>query len=229
MSTRDTLPQVEINLQHILRTVCLPKRVCIAYFTYAPLVTFILGVVTLPGHIILFPYYLLVIMSRGRPPKVLYWWVYVQSAYIYGAIHENKDYIYRDFWAMWYIYLGFIIAFIQWVMNVVSVALLFPIAIYVEEWELYTKFMYRITFGNWKRLVTECPNMRRKKEKKKEKRAAKKRRTYREAKGKKPQDVEVEFVDVKEGKNTNVCPVCGEHIDPSTTYCPKCGSYVRGN
>ena len=54
------------------RVVCVPKRVFLTYLTYAPLVSFVLSIITLPGHVILFPYYLTVILSRGRPPKALF-------------------------------------------------------------------------------------------------------------------------------------------------------------
>lgn len=223
--------QYDLNLP-IFRKVCIPKRVTWAYFTYAPLVAFIFNIVMLPGHIILFPYYMLSILSKGIPPKFLYGWVYFNSAYLYGAIHE-KDSVWFDFWCLYYVYCGFIIAFVIWILNIISVAMIFPIFIYIEEWRLMTNVYYRITFGNWKKLVNDCPEMRYKrgvqKQEREEKKAykekmkeAKKQGTYHDV-----DVIEVVDEDKKKGSSITLCPTCGDNIDASTVYCPKCGSYVK--
>ena len=213
----------EINLEPFktfFRTVCLPKRVCLAYFTYGPLITFLLGIVTLPGHIILFPYYILLFIVRGKPPKFLYYWVFFQSAYIYGAIH-NKENVWQDFSSIYFIYIGFFITFINWILTVVSSALIFPIFIYIEEWRLLTSIMYRINFGCWKKIIHDCPEITNKRRQKREK---VKETIYNITKDGKLQDVEE--IEIEE-KKTFYCPLCGIEIDRDTTYCPKCGSYIR--
>ena len=212
----------DLNLP-FLRTVCLPKRVIFAYFTYAPLIAFIFSIITLPGHIILFPYYVVVYFGRGRPAKTLYLWVYFNSALLYGAIHD-KDEVWRDFGSMYYVYFGYIVAFVNWILLVTSLCLIFPIFIFIEEWQLLTNVMYRITFGNWKKLVNECPEMRYKRSMKQKQTKSEKIRTAK-AKGK-MHDVKVEIVDDKKTKGITVCSTCGEEIDKDTSYCPKCGSYV---
>lgn len=221
--------QYDFNLP-LFRKVCLPRRVTVAYFTYAPLVAFIFNIVFLPGHIILFPYYLLAIFARERPPRFLYGWVYFNSAYLYGAIHEKEN-VWYDFWCLYYVYLGFIVAFVIWILNIVSVALIFPIFFYIEEWKLTTNAYYRITFGNWKRIVNDCPEMRYKKgmvkqsdleRKQKEKiRKAKNSGRYHNV-----EVVEVINDEPKKGKKIAVCPTCGERVDEDTVYCSKCGSYI---
>ncbi len=220
----------DLNLP-IFRKVCIPKRVTWAYFTYAPLVAFILNTILLAGHVILLPYYLLSILSKGKPPKFLYVWVYINSAYLYGAIHE-KDEVWFDFWCLYYIYIGYIVAFIVWILNVVSLLLIFPIFYYIEEWRLMTNVQYRITFGNWKKLVNECPEMRYKRgvqdQERKEKRTIKEEMKKAKKQGK-YHDVTVEIVndDMKTDSNKTMCPTCGEAIETNTVYCQKCGSYVK--
>ena len=218
--------QYNFNLP-IFRSVCLPKRVMIAYFTYAPLVAFVFNTILLAGHVILLPYYVLAIFARSRPPKFLYGWVFFNSAYLYGAIHEKEE-VWFDFWCLYYIYFGYIVAFIVWIFNIVSVALIFPLFFYIEEWRLTTNTYYRITFGNWKKIVNECPEMRYKQgmaqqSRKEQMKKAKKTGKYHDI------DV-VEVVDTndsKSGKKLTVCPTCGEKVDSQTVYCSKCGSYVK--
>ncbi|MFW9922348.1 MAG: zinc ribbon domain-containing protein [Candidatus Thorarchaeota archaeon] len=232
--SQDISPQYDFGLP-LFRKVCLPKRTMVAYFTYAPLVAFIFNLILLPGHTILFPYYLLSILSRGRPPKFLYGWVYFNSAYLYGAIHNKKE-VWYDFWCLWYIYFGFIIAFILWIFNIVSVALIFPIFFYIEEWKVTTKAYYRITFGNWKQLVNECPEMRYHKNMEERKHREENERIKEQwkkskADGKIHDAVHIKVTDEddeKPGKSKLLlCPTCGEKIDKDTVYCSKCGSYVR--
>ena len=214
----------------LTRMVCLPKRVLFTTLGYAPLIGFILSTITLAGHIILFPYYLLVIFSRGRPPKFLYYWTYFISAFIYGAIHEKEE-VYYDFWCLYYVYIGYIVGFVNWILTLISIALIFPIFIYIEEWELMTNYLYRITFGNWKKIVNECPEMRYKRDMQETERKERKARIIKD-KGKSKQDNRyhnvdvVEVVDSSDKKIVNTCPTCGKKIDKETTYCPKCGSYI---
>jgi len=214
----------------LTRMVCLPKRVLFTTLGYAPLIGFILSTITLAGHIILFPYYLLVIFSRGRPPKFLYYWTYFISAFIYGAIHEKEE-VYYDFWCLYYVYIGFIVGFVNWILTLISIVLIFPIFIYIEEWELMTNYLYRITFGNWKRIVNECPEMRYKRDMQETEKKERKARIIKD-KGKSKQDNRyhnvdvVEVVDSSDKKIVTTCPTCGKKIDKETTYCPKCGSYI---
>ncbi len=216
----------------IFRKVCLPKRVTWAFFTYAPLVAFIFNTILYVGHVFLLPYYILSILSRGRPPKFLYGWVYFNSAYLYGAIHE-KDEVWFDFWCLYYVYFGYIVAFIAWILNIVSVAMIFPIFYYIEEWKLMTNVYYRITFGNWKKLVNDCPEMRYKRgvqdQERMEKKSVKEKMKTAKKQGKYHNVEVVEVVDEKEEtKSSNtICPTCGEKIDSNTVYCQKCGSYVK--
>lgn len=229
VSMSEVSQQYDFNLP-VFRTVCLPKRVFIAYYTYAPLVAFILNTVLMAGHVILFPYYLLAILSRGRPPRFLYGWVYFNSAYLYGAIHEKKE-VWFDFWALYYIYFGYIVAFVLWILNIVSIALIFPIFFYIEEWSLVTKAYYRITFGNWKRIVHDCPEMRYKRGmREREEKEYKEKMSKAKATGKYHNVDVVEVVEVEDEKGEktmSICPTCGEKIDKSTVYCSKCGSYVK--
>jgi hypothetical protein len=219
----EILQQIENSLPEI-RTVCLPKRVVWNFMTFAPLVSFIFSIVTFPGHVILFPYYLLAIIARGRPPRFLYKWVYFHSAFLWGAVHE-KDRIWQDFWCLYFVYAGFIVAFINWILSVVSVSLIFPIFIFIEEWRMFARMNYRLTFGNWKRLVNDCPEMMRKGRKSEtEKEILDTVKQHRKKKEKRIHDVEI--VDAKQKQSRAVCPVCGVAIDESTTYCPKCGSFV---
>lgn len=231
--SREVSPQFDVDLP-IFRTVCLPKRVMVAYFTYAPLVAFIFNLIFLPANLLLLPYYLLSILARGKPPKYLYGWVYFNSAYLYGAIHDKKE-VWYDFWVIYYLYFGFIVAFIIWIFNIITVCLLFPLLFYVEEWELTAKAYYRITFGNWKRIVNECPEMRYKKEMHKRQKEEKKKQMqnqWKQAKqsGKVHEAHTVKVTDEDDdfkSKQTLACPTCGETIDKNTVYCPKCGSYVK--
>jgi len=215
----------------LTRKVCLPKRVMFTIIGYAPLLGFIINTVAMVGHVILFPYYILVILSRGRPPKFLYLYTYFISAYIYGAIHEKEE-VWYDFWILYYIYFGYIVGFIQWILSLVSLALIFPIFIFIEEWELTLKYLYRITFGNWKQIVHECDEMRYKHGMREQQRKEKKARIVKDP-GKSKQDGRYHNVDVVEVVDSNrkkttltACPTCGESIGKDTTYCPKCGSYV---
>jgi len=168
----------------------------------------------------------LVILSRGRPPKALYLWVYFNSAYIYGAIHEKEE-VWNDFWCLYFVYIGYIVAFTNWILTIVSVALIFPIFIYIEEWKLLTNVLYRFTFGNWKRIVNECDDLRYKNNMKKRKEEERKRKHKERIRKSRMHDVTIIDVDEEETKRTkNVCPTCGEIIDTETSYCPKCGSYI---
>lgn len=222
----DVSQNYQFNLP-VLRTVCLPRRVFFTQFTYAPLVGFILSLVTLAGHVILFPYYVLVILSRGRPPKALYYWVYFNSAFIYGAIHEKEE-VWNDFWCLYYVYIGYIISFTNWILTTVSVALIFPVFIYLEEWRLLTNVLYRLTFGNWKRIVNECDDMKYKEDAKKREQEERKRKHKDTIRKSKMHDVKI--VDVEEDRESKqtatICQTCGEKIDTETSYCPKCGSYI---
>jgi len=210
-----------------LRTVCIPRRTCFAYFTYAPLVAFILNMVVLPGHLILLPYYFIVILSRGRPPKALYYWVYFNSAFLYGAIHEKEE-VWRDFGSLYYIFIGNFIAFGNWILTTVSLGLIFPVFIYIEEWRLLTNVIYRLTFGNWKRIVNECPEMRYNNGVKKQQDEDRKRKHKETIRKSKMHDVKIVDVDeeLESKKTTSICQTCGEKIDTETSYCPKCGSYI---
>jgi hypothetical protein len=231
----DVSQRYTFNLPKI-RKICLPKRSLWSFITFAPLISFIFGVITLPGHIILLPYYILVIFARGRPPRFLNGWVYFHSAYLYGAIHE-KEFVWKDYWCLYYVYWGFLFAFISWLLTFISIALIIPIFIYVEEWQLLININYRLTFGSWIPIVNECPDMRynrkvherkkneAKQEQKSKVRKAKRKRNVRSA--------DFTVVDVKDGGNKDaketfdVCPVCGENLEPGTVYCTKCGSYVK--
>ncbi|NHJ84083.1 MAG: zinc-ribbon domain-containing protein [Asgard group archaeon] len=218
----------QFNLPKI-RTVCLPKRVCFTTLSFAPLLGFILNIIALPGHVILFPYYLVVILSKGRPPKFLYYFIYFVSAFIYGAIHEKNE-IWKDFTSLYYIYVGFIVGFVNWILTTVSLALIFPIFIYIEDWKLLTNVIYRITFGNWKIIVNECPEMRYKKSmearEEAEKKEKRKKTMTQATKDGKYYDVKVEDATGKV-KGTIICPTCGEQLEKDSTFCPKCGSYVK--
>ncbi|MEA2070600.1 MAG: zinc ribbon domain-containing protein [Asgard group archaeon] len=224
--------QYDFNIP-IFRKVCLPKRVAITTLTYAPLVSFILGTITLAAHTILFPYYVLVILARGRPPKALYLWVCFNSAYIYGAIHEDKE-VWYDFWCLYYVYFGYIFGFINWILTTVSIALIFPIFIYIEEWSLLINTTYRITFGNWKTLTNRCPEMRYKKSMKDQKRKEQKQKEkskFRKAKKKgEIHDADYQIVKVKDDSSQKgklvICSVCGAENTAGSTYCIKCGSYI---
>ena len=111
--------------------------------------------------------------------------------------------------------------------------MIFPIFYYIEEWKLMTNVYYRITFGNWKKLVNDCPEMRYKRgvqdQERMEKKSVKEKMKTAKKQGKYHNVEVVEVVDEKEEtKSSNtICPTCGEKIDSNTVYCQKCGSYVK--
>jgi transposase len=120
------------------------------------------------------------------------------------------------------------VAFTNWILTTVSIALIFPVFIYLEEWKLLTNVLYRLTFGNWKRIVNECDEMKYKQDVKKREEEERKKKHKETIRKSKMHDVKI--VDVEEEietkKTATVCQTCGEKIDTETSYCPKCGSYI---
>jgi hypothetical protein len=191
------------------RIVYVSKASTWVFFLYAPLVSFILSIIALPGHIILLPYYCIAMANRGKAPRFLSKWIKLNSKGLF-RVKTIEGEACKNWWCLYFIYCGYIIAFVFWIIGIVLVSLIFPLLLIVEEWRVITNFIYRITFGYWGKIVNEKVKPTSKKVKKKAKIV---KEDIVEEKGKK--------------KKLTACPVCGEDIESETTYCPKCGSLIE--
>jgi hypothetical protein len=191
------------------RIVYVSKASTWAFFLYAPLVSFILGIIAMPGHIILLPYYCIAIASRGKAPRFLSKWIKFNSKVLF-RVKTIEGETCKSWWCLYFIYCGYIIAFVFWIIGIVLASLIFPLLLIVEEWRVITNFIYRISFGYWGEIINE-----------KVKPASK-------TKEKKSKVVKEDVVEEKgKKKELTACPVCGEDIEKETTYCPKCGSLIE--
>ncbi|NHJ47920.1 MAG: TFIIB-type zinc ribbon-containing protein [Asgard group archaeon] len=193
------------------RVVFVSKATTWAFFLYAPLVSFILSIIVLPGHVILLPYYCIAIAIRGKAPNFLSKWVQFNSRGLY-RVKTIKGDTCKGFWCLYYIYAGYIIAFVFWNLGITFASLIFPVLLIIEEWRVITNFIYRLTFGYRGTIIND-----------------EKETTSKDPKTKSKvitEDVVKEKV--KKKKKLTSCPVCGEDLGTETTYCPKCGSLIEG-
>ncbi|NHJ39874.1 MAG: zinc ribbon domain-containing protein [Asgard group archaeon] len=193
------------------RVIFITKASAWAFFTYAPLLSMIINLIVLPGHVILLPYYLLVMIFRGSAPNFLIKWIHFNSHGLY-RVKTIEGKTCQRFWCLYLIYGGYIISFVFWTIIISFAGLIFPILLYIEEWKTITNLIYRLTFGYWGKIINESPE------------------TIKDPSIKTTvvtEDVVDEKPKDKKKKHTS-CPVCGVEIETETTYCPKCGSLIEG-
>ncbi|MBD3192644.1 MAG: zinc-ribbon domain-containing protein [Candidatus Heimdallarchaeota archaeon] len=196
------------------RKVCLTSQTTWAFFTYASYISFFFNIVAYPAHVILLPYYLIAILARGKPPQFLNKWVYFNSHGLFRAKHQEGE-VWRDYWCLYYIYFGFILNFVLWLLAITLLSLIFTIFVFIEEWRIITNVMYRLTFGSWIKIVNDPEELQG-------------TSTDDVTEGGTEPKVADEESEIKgKKKEVTVCPVCGVEIDSKTTYCPKCGSYIE--
>jgi hypothetical protein len=199
------------------RSIYISKSTAWAFFTYAPILSMILSLIVLPGHVILLPYYVIAIAIRGKAPNFLSKWISINSQGLY-RVKTIEGEICRSFWCLYYIYGGFIIGFVFWCIAISFAGLIFPILLFIEEWKVITNFIYRLTFGYWGKIINESPETTPKK-------AAKDPSLKTTVVA---EDVIDEKPKSKKKKKHTSCPVCGVKLETETTYCPKCGSLIEG-
>lgn len=198
------------------RIIYISKATAWVFFTYAPIISLILNLVVLLGHVILLPYYILAIAIRGKAPSFLSKWISINSHGLYRVKTIDGETC-RSFWCLYYIYGGFIIGFVFWCVAISFASLIFPILLFIEEWKVITNFIYRLIFGYWGKIINELPDVTPKK--------------ITKDSSIKTTVVAEDVVDEKsKGKKKKLtsCPVCGEQLETETTYCSKCGSLIEG-
>jgi hypothetical protein len=182
------------------------------FFLYASLASFVINIAFLPGHVILLPYYLIAMFARGKAPNFLAKWVQFNSRRLF-RVKTIEGETCRNFWCLYFIYGGFIINFVFWIVSISFLGLIVTVFLFIEEWAVITNFIYRLSFGYWGKIINKPPGA---------------ETTDSDVKSTVVAEEIVESSKAKGKKKLSSCPVCGVEIEKETQYCPKCGSLIEG-